>query len=80
MMAVNEKTAADLTMTQLEAFVRKVVVETLTEEDNETLIDLQRPERRRSYDEISAALDRHMIYPQPGTPSVVEMIREDRDR
>lgn len=73
MIANKEKTAADLTLSQLRAMIHEIVVETLVEDDDEV-------EDTRTMEEVFASLDAHMIIPNPGTPSVVEILREDRDR
>jgi len=41
---------------------------------------LERPKDPRSVQEILESIDRHMWTPPPGTPSTLEMLREDRDR
>lgn len=64
---------ADLTLNELRALVEAIVDERLkprvTEEPS-----------RRPVHEVLAEMDDLLITPEPGTPSVVEMLREDRER
>jgi hypothetical protein len=38
------------------------------------------PEDKRTWDEVRASVKRNRWTPPTGTPSVVELLREDRDR
>jgi hypothetical protein len=40
---------------------------------------LERPKDTRSVQEILESIDRHMYTPPPGTPSTLQLLREDRD-
>ncbi len=50
----------------------------LGEFEFEFLVD--EPADGRSLEEVLASIDRHRWTPPPGTPSVNELLREDRDR
>ncbi len=63
---------ADMTLDDLKEFV----VTTVDRRIQETI----RPKDKRSVEEILASIDRHMWTPPPGTPSTLEMLREDRDQ
>jgi len=68
----HELTIEGMTISQLRSLVRSIV-ETLDQSDEEVADN-------RPLDEVLASIDEHMIRPQPGTPSVSEMVRDDRDR
>jgi hypothetical protein len=61
----------DMTLAELRAFIKETV---------EELQDEQEPYNDLSVDEINAIVDEHIWTPPPGSRSVVELIREDRDR
>ena len=65
----------DMTMQELRAFIVSVV--------DERIQSPMRPYRQQSDRPIAEVLEsirKNRIVPKPGTPSVVEMLREDRDR
>lgn len=72
---MGNKAVADLTMEEFKAIIVQVVDERLKQEKH-----LSIPVKKRSLQEVMAAMDRIRWTPPPGSPSVVEMIREDRDR
>lgn len=61
----------DMTRDELRAFIR----ETVQPKDR-----VRQLGGKRSVEEVLASIDKHRWTPPPGSPSVVEMIREDRDR
>jgi hypothetical protein len=74
---------ADLTFEELKTMVEQLVASHVRREFAE------RPRYLNDYaiangdlrtlEEVFASIDRHMITPLPGTPSTLEMLREDRD-
>lgn len=62
----------DMTLEELETFVEKVVARRAN--------TVRRLGGKRSVQEVLDSIDRHIWTPPPGSPSVVEMIREDRER
>jgi hypothetical protein len=86
---------AEFTVDQLESFVEEIVSRKLTEHQlletptdaaglDAMLAELDAAqdevEDGRTVEEVFASIDAHMIHPEPDTPSLVEMLREDRDR
>jgi len=65
---------ADMTVADLKALIRQVVREELQGEQSPPAIDVDKLR------EVMASIDRHRWTPPPGAPSVVELLREDRDR
>jgi hypothetical protein len=65
---------ADMTIADLTQLIQQVVKEQLRTTQQPQPID---PDKLRA---IMASIDRHRWTPPPGSPSVVEMLREDRDR
>ncbi len=70
-----EKKVADLTVSELRTLITQIVDERLIR-----WVQPPHPKDTRSPQEILEAMDRLRWTPPPGSPSVVEMIREDRDR
>ncbi len=66
---------ADLTMDELRMMIAQIV----KEETRHRLIS-QHPINPQRVREILDRMDRIRWTPPPGAPSVVEMLREDRDR
>ena len=65
---------ADMTLEELKTLISQVIAE--------KMVDAQLPpcpKDTRSVQEVLAAMDRIRWTPPAGSPSVVEMIREDRD-
>jgi hypothetical protein len=65
---------ADMTLEELKGLIAQIVDERIRQGEQP-----QRPKEKRSVQEILEAMDRLRWTPPPGSPSVVEMIREDRD-
>ena len=63
---------ADMTLEELKVLVEEIV-------DRRILKSLT-PVEFRSVDEINEFIDQHRWTPPPGSPSNLELIREDRDR
>jgi len=63
---------ADMTVEELKALIDEVVERRIQE--------ILKPKDTRSVEEILESIDRHMYTPPPGTPSTLELLREDRDR
>lgn len=63
---------ADMTVDELKALITEVV--------DRRLQEILKPRDTRSVEEILASIDRHRYTPPPGTPSTLELLREDRDR
>ncbi|MCL1462866.1 hypothetical protein [Argonema galeatum] len=72
---MGNKAVAELTVEELKAIIAQVVDERLQQERHPTITV-----KKRSLQDVMAAMDRIRWTPPPGSPSVVEMIREDRDR
>ena len=69
-------TLAQMTLEDLKRLIAEVVAETLesrAQQDNSWLSDT------RTWEEVKQDIERHRWTPPPGTPSVTEMLREDRD-
>lgn len=68
-------TLAQMTLEDLKRLIAEVVVETLETRAQEDigLADT------RSWEEVKQDIERHRWTPPPGTPSVTQMLREDRD-
>ncbi len=63
---------ADMTVDELKALIDEAV--------DRRLQEILKPRDTRSVEEILESIDRHMYTPPPGTPSTLELLREDRDR
>lgn len=67
---------ADMTLDELKQFIHCEI--------NQQFMSgqywVRRSQDKRSVEEILASIDQHRIKPRPGTPSTLEMLREDRDR
>ncbi len=63
---------ADMTVEELKALIDEAVERRLQE--------ILKPKDTRSVEEILESIDRHIYTPPPGTPSTLELLREDRDR
>ena len=70
-----EKKLADLKVSDLRTLITQIVDERLIR-----WVQPPHPKDTRSPQEILEAMDRLRWTPPPGSPSVVEMIREDRDK
>lgn len=70
-----DKQVADLTLEELKGLIAQVVDQRLQYE-----LQPQPSSTKRSLQEIMDSVDSHRWTPPAGSPSVVEMIREDRDR
>jgi hypothetical protein len=62
---------ADMTLDELQAMIDRTVERRLQE--------ILKPVDTRSVREILDSIDRHRWTPPPGTPSTLELLREDRD-
>ena len=72
---MGERVIADLTIDELRALISSVVDERMRYwRQPEPVID------KVALKKTLESIDRHMWTPPPGAPSVVEMLREDRDR
>ncbi len=66
----------DMTHSELRAFVEAIVEERTQGEPRRCY----KQRSRRPIEEVLASIRRNVVTPKPGTPSIVEMLREDRDR
>lgn len=64
---------ADLTIEELEKMIESVVHRQILENTTNT-------QKKLTWKEFVEAVDRIRWTPPPGTPSVTELLREDRDR
>ena len=73
---MGERVIADLTIDELKALIAEVVDDRMMRywRQPEPVID------KVALKKTLESIDRHMWTPPPGSPSVVEMLREDRDR
>jgi hypothetical protein len=62
----------DMTMEELKTLIETTV--------DQRIRKVRKPQSTRSVDEINETIRKHRWTPPPGTPSVVELLREDRDR
>jgi hypothetical protein len=62
----------EMTLEDLKRLIAEVVAETLAQKDN-IEVDI------RTWEEVKQDIERHRWTPPPGTPSVTDMLREDRD-
>ena len=72
---MSTETISEMTRAELETLITQIVKrrtkgKTLYERSGET----------RSLEELMEEADRNRIVPRPGTPSTLELLREDRDR
>jgi hypothetical protein len=65
------KRVADMTLDDLQELIDQSVQRRLQE--------ILKPVDNRSVQEILDSIDRHRWTPPPGTPSTLELLREDRD-
>jgi len=63
----------DMTPSELRAFVEAIIDERSRSQTNQQA-------GKRSVEEVLASIRKNVIIPKPGAPSVVDMLREDRDR
>jgi hypothetical protein len=70
MMAVER--VSDMTVKELKALIDEAI--------DRRLQEILKPKDTRSVEEILESIDRHIYTPPPGTPSTLELLREDRDR
>jgi hypothetical protein len=63
---------ADMNVDELKTLINEAL--------DRRLQEILKPRDTRSVEEILASIDRHMYTPPPGTPSTLELLREDRDR
>ena len=69
----------DMTMGELISLIhREVRVRELEDERVKRLLTV--PKDSRTVKEILASIEEHMWTPPPGSPSTLELLREDRDR
>jgi hypothetical protein len=69
----------DMTMAELVAMIqREVRARQLEDERIKRLLTI--PKDPRTVKEILASIEEHMWTPPPGSPSTLELLREDRDR
>jgi hypothetical protein len=69
----------DMTMDELKAVIQQeIYVRHLEDERIKRL--LTPPKDNRSVKEILESIDRHRFTPPAGSPSTLELLREDRDR
>jgi len=73
---MGERVIADLTVEELKALIAEVVDDRMMRywRQPEPVID------KVALKKTLESIDSHMWTPPPGAPSVVEMLREDRDR
>jgi hypothetical protein len=64
----------DMTVEELKGLIAQIVDERIRQGEQPQITV-----KKRSLHEIMDSVDRHRWTPPPGSPSVVEMIREDRD-
>jgi hypothetical protein len=62
----------DMTLEELKALIESTV--------DQRIRKIRKPQSSRSIDEINASIREHRWTPPPGSPSVLELLREDRDR
>lgn len=73
---------ADLTIAELEAVIERVVSRVLEQQHTvhpRWLNENAPAEDTRTLDQVLEDIERHRWTPPPGSPSTLEMIREDRD-
>ncbi len=71
-MSESKQRVADMTLEELRALIADEVRARMN-------ICVYRPERKRTPQEVLESIERNMWTLPPGAPSVVEMIREDRE-
>ena len=69
---MSDQRVADMTVNELKAFIEQIV--------DERLEGLYKKKDQRTVQEINESIRRHRWTPPLGSPSTLEMIREDRDR
>lgn len=65
----------DMSMAELQALIRRMIDEHASPEAG-----AYRQQSRRSLQDVIESMRQNIIVPAPDTPSVVELLREDRDR
>lgn len=65
---------ADMTVEELKALINELVDERINH------LQTPKPIDKDKLKQVMESIERHRWTPPPGTPSVVEMLREDRDR
>lgn len=69
----------DMTMDELVSVIQREI--RARQLEDERIKDLLTPPKdNRSVKEILESIDRHRFTPPPGSPSTLELLREDRDR
>ncbi len=69
----------DMTMDELRAVIRhEIYARHLEDERVKRLLTL--PKDPRTLEQVLASIEEHMWTPPPGSPSTLELLREDRDR
>jgi hypothetical protein len=63
---------ADMTIEELKALIDETV--------DQRIEDWLKPKDKRSPEEVLESIRKHRWTPPPGTPSTLELLREDRDR
>ena len=72
---MTSKQAAELTIEELKSMILEVVDARLKNSQNQ-----KNPQNKRSVREVLDSIASHRWTPPPGSPSVVEMLRGDRDK
>lgn len=82
-------TVGQMTIEELRQLIADVVSQTIDERlaallgefdvDEDMLVADDEPDTR-TWEELQADVERHRWTPPPGTPSVTQLLREDRDR
>ncbi len=69
----------DMTMNELVSVIQREI-DARHQEDERIKRLLTLPKDNRSVEEILESIERHRFTPPPGSPSTLELLREDRDR
>ena len=69
-------TLSQMTLEDLKRLIAEVVAETLETRAHQEDVWVS---DARTWEEVKQDIERHRWTPPPGTPSVTEMLREDRD-
>jgi len=80
---VQQQTIGNMTRAELEQMIKQTAERKLREllqEDHILALLDDEPANPRTIDEVLESVKRNRWTPPPDSPSVVEMIREDRDR
>ena len=70
----------DMTMDELVSVIQREVNHKMRFIDSKRLSDFALQQDSRTVDEINASIKRRRHTPKHGTPSTLELLREDRDR